>query len=221
MRAFSTTAGVFLVLIAIGSAMTPMTSAQKTSNLPVTSTIADGTFQIQSDDIGPYTNSKAVQSVIQPVGDWVLDTHYSLLSTRSVWFDFSRPVGVPAAPFVQELVKARLITQCPTYGNSMLSLKNDGKTIITCGLVIGFDYGGNKYRLAMNPLGPNDYGETNAVNVSCTAGPADGPCTQWNIVPEATGGNIARLVLVSTKGKPVEKTLGNFYFSFSITVTNP
>jgi hypothetical protein len=90
---FPLTTGMFLVLIGICSATAPMAKAQKQSDLPVTSTIADGTAQIQCDDFGPYKNTKAVQSIIQPIGDWVLDTNYSSLSTRSVYLDLSKPIA--------------------------------------------------------------------------------------------------------------------------------
>lgn len=231
MRTFPKMACVLLVLIAIGLMVAPMANAQKQSNVAVTSTVADADFQIQSDDGGVYTNSKAVQSIIQPIGDWVLDTNYSLLSTRSVWLNFSQPVagtgpngGAPVPPFPYDphtglyaaLVKARLITQCPTYGYSMLGLTN-GETV-SCGLVIHIPYNGNDYRLVMNPLGINNYSETETVNVTCNGVGTNG-CRQWSIVSaDPDLGSKARLVQLTTGKKPAQINLGNFYFSFSITI---
>jgi len=225
---FRVTILAWLGLIGMSAKM-PTAEAQKNSNLPVTSTIANtdasGTlqFQIQSDDLGSYKNTKAVQSVIQPIGDWVLDTNYSSLSTRSVYLDFSQPVngtgpnGTPSAPFASALVRARLITQCPTYGNSMLSLS--GGETAQCGLVIGFDYGTTRYRLTMNPI---NYA-TDFVNVSCSSVGTNGQCNAWRIVPAATSGeNVAKLLLLTTvRGKIVATDQGDFYMSFSIIVTNP
>ncbi len=219
-----TTTRMSLVLIGIWVATVTVAIAQKQNNLPVTSTIADGTLQIQSDDLGPYKNTKAVQSIIQPIGDWVLNTNYSSLSTRSVYLDFSQPVagtgpngGEPVAPFASELVKARLITQCPTYGHSMLLL-GDGDSI-QCGLVIHFDYGANSYRLTMNPA---NYA-TDFVNVTCIGAATGNQCNHWSILPADTSGiNVSKLLLLTTvKGKNVATDQGNFFMSFSIDVSNP
>lgn len=215
-----------LVVIGFFSAKLQAAGPGKQTNLPVTSIIADsdplGTpFQIQSDDDdgGEYTNTKAVQSIIQPIGDWVLNTNYSSLSLRGVYLDFSRPVDGTSPGLDNDFigVKARLITQCPTYGYSMLTLANG--TTVQCGLVIAFDYGGNHYRLAMNPDGPNHYPGTTTVKVSRNDD------THWTI----EGGNgtlqtresVAALIRLTDGRKPVEVNLGNFYFSFSISVTNP
>jgi hypothetical protein len=114
-------------------------------------------------------------------------------------------------------VKARLITQCPTYGYSMLSLAS-GQTA-QCGLVIHFDYSGNSYRLTMNPI---DY-NTDYVNVACIGVGTNGQCNHWSIVPAGTGGiNVAELLLLTTvKGKTVAVDQGNFYLSFAIDITYP
>src|SRR5438067_12312 len=73
-------------------------------------------MQIRSDNAGAYQNSKSVQSIIQATaGDWVLDTNYSKVSTRSVFLDFNKPVvgsgtngGAPAPPFNAALVRPRI-----------------------------------------------------------------------------------------------------------------
>ncbi len=163
------------------------------------------------------------EGVIQPIGDWVLDTNYSSLSTRGVYLDFGQPVdgSSPGPDPDRELigVKARLITQCPTYGYSMLSTAF-GQTV-QCGLVIGFGYDGSSYRLAMNPLGVNNYSETDTVNVSCTGVDTKGQCNQWSIA-SGPSMSVARLVKLTTvRGKTTETNLGDFYFSFLINVKNP
>ncbi len=218
-NALRMTIGMCMVLTVICAANGPMATAQKQKDLPVTSTIADGAFQIQSDDQGPYTNTKAVQSIIQPIGDWVLNTNYSSLSTRSIYLEFSQPApGSPNPPFSAELVKARLITQCPA---SMLSLVTSG-AFMECGLVTHFTYGADSYRLAMNPGGVNGYVDTDSVRVTCL-GATNGQCNSWGIEPAAASGmNVAKLLLLTTaRGKTVATDLGKFYMSFAISVTNP
>jgi hypothetical protein len=200
--------------------------AGKQVNLPVTSSIVDtdttgAAFQIQEDDLGSYANTKSVQSVIQPIGDWVLDTNSSSLSTRGVYLDFSRNVDpIVTAPWTGPIgVKARLITQCPTYGYSMLPLKTG--VSVGCGLVIGFDYGGSQYRLAMNPGGPSGYTDTDVISVACAGADTAGQCNQWTIA-DAGGGSVAKLLVSTTVNhKSVWVDKGNYYFSFSITVSNP
>ncbi len=218
------TTSMSLALIGIGVAYVTLAMAQKQNDLPVTSTIVDGTLKIQSDDLGPYKNTKAVQSVVQPIGDWVLDTNYSSLSSRSVYLTFSDPVpgsgpggGDPIAPFASELVKARIITQCPTYGHSMLSL-GEGQPI-QCGLVIHFDYGALSYRLTMNPI---NYA-TDFVKVTCVSVGTGNQCNHWTIVPaDVSGINVAKLLVLTTiKGKKVAADQGNFLMSFAIDVSNP
>jgi hypothetical protein len=200
-------------------------AAGAVKDLPVTSTIVDSdpsgsAYQIQNDDQGAYTNSKSVQSVIQSIGDWVLDTNYSSLSTRGVYLDFSRPLGL-ASPFTTDpiAVKARLITQCPTYGSSVLSLKLN--QVAACGLVIGFDYAGSSYRLAMNPSGVNGYTDTDTVNVTCTGAGPSGQCNRWNIAGAGNGSTAKLLVSTKVNRKIIWEDKGNYEFSFSISVSNP
>src|SRR5260370_35583653 len=68
---------------------------QSTGDGSVTSTIANSVngyaMQIQSDGVGAYTNTKYVQSIIN-LGDWVMHTDSSTLSTRNVWLDFTKRV---------------------------------------------------------------------------------------------------------------------------------
>ncbi len=234
---FGITVLICLILIVGFTVTLQAAGAGKQTNLPVTSTIADtdplGTaYQIQSDGkiqidgTTDYTNTKSVQSVIQPGGDWVLDTNYSSLSDRGVFLDFSQPLdgSSPGPDPSKDLigVKARLITQCTPYGYGMLSLTK-GQTV-SCGLVIHFDYNGISYQLAMNPLGVNNYSETDPVNITCGGTDANGQCNRWSILPEggAGGTSVARLSQRTTvKGHYVFQKLADFRFAFSMNVTNP
>jgi len=207
----------------------------QTSDVPVT-TIIEGngvgtspTLHIQSDLAGAYKNSKTVQSVIQSIGDWVLNTASSSRSTRKALVDFRDPVsdsgpngGAPVAPFAHQQVQARFISKCAEYGNSMFTLA--GGMTMNCPLVVRFNYGGSEYRIQMNPV---NYSETNYVDITCTGTNAASQCNQWRIEPSAIQAdgqrkNVAKLVrLVTSKGKTIEENLGDFYLSFVINVTNP
>jgi hypothetical protein len=83
----------------------------------------------------------------------------------------------------------------------------------------------------MNPLsGDADgtYAETNPASITCVSPPSGtGSCVGWRITPSGTlagGGsaNIARLLkYVTNRGTTSAVSLGDFYFAFAFTVTNP
>jgi hypothetical protein len=208
---------------------TPVAVAQN-QDVPVITRIEDfeeaiaPTLQIRSDGSGVYQNSRDVQSVIQSVGDWVLQTN-TKFSTRRVYLDFSQPVAgsgpnggapiqLPAGTY-----RARFITKCHLYGNDLLQLAA-GQTA-PCPLALAFDSGSDSYRIQMNPVtGVEVFPLTNFVNATCTS--AVTPCNQWKLEPSGSAsdgslrnrGNLAKIV--TSKGKTTEINLGDFYFSFSI-----
>jgi len=238
-------AATFAVLLALFCL--PVAKAQRISDVSVTSTIKDfvdytdpnlGTtqripMQIESDGLGPYRNTKYVQSIIQSGGDWELDALSSRYSDRKVYLDFSQPItgsgsngGIPVAPFTSAVLKARFISKCHDYGNSMFTIL--GGQTVPCPLVVTFDYAGNSYRLPMNPL--TNYPETDYVNITCTGVDANSQCNQWKIEPSGAcvtsdctvRKNVVRLgKLVTVKGQTTEENQGDFYMSFSISITNP
>jgi hypothetical protein len=180
-------------------------------------------LQIRSDGLGVYQNSRDVQSVIQSVGDWVLQTN-TRCSTRRVYLDFSQPVagsgpnGGAPIPLPAGTYKARFITKCHLYGNDLLELP--GGQTVPCPLALAFDSGNDSYRIQMNPVtGVEVFPLTNYVNVTCAS--AVTPCNQWKLEPSGSGpdglrnrGNLAKIV--TSKGKTTEINQGDFYFSFSI-----
>lgn len=245
MRKLMSLATLCTCLIGLISTTTSQPSfAQKTSDVPVTSTIADvinsTPMQIQSDGAGGYVNSRYVQSIVQgAAADWELDTNYSTSSTRNVWLDFSKPVsgsgpngGAPVAPFAAGLAKVRFISKCHLYNVNMFTIPT-GSTV-NCPLTTGFNYGGYQYRLQMNPtIGADVNPETDYVNITCSAANASSQCIDWLIEPNGSKGgcatldcsvrqNIARLSkFVTSKGKTTEFNQGDFYVAFSIHLTNP
>ncbi|MEW6209399.1 MAG: hypothetical protein AB1631_13600 [Acidobacteriota bacterium] len=197
-------------------------------------------MQIRSDGAGGYTNSSNLQSIIQGAsGNWYLVTANSL--TRHVFLDFSKPIagtgpdgGAPVAPFNSALIGASLISKCHLYNNDLFTIP--AGTTVNCPLTIFFSDSGNDYLLQMNPvIGAYVFPETDYVNFTCNQA-ANGQCNNWTIEPNgARGGcvtadcslkqNVARLnKLVPIKGKSGSKIVvnqGDFYLTFSISVTNP
>ena len=217
-----------ILLFAGAMCLSATAFAGQTTNTPVTTTIADadanGPLRIQSDGAVPYTNSSSVHSLIEGGSDWVLDTNYSRTPTRSAYIDFGDPIagsgpggGDPVAPFASALVRARFIAQCHQTNVRMFAIPA-GSTAI-CLMATGFSYGGTDYRLAMNP---SNYADTNWVNVTCQAAGSNGNCISWLLGPSAIYGtpkNSTKLLKIAKNGSVTD--LGDFYMSFSISVTNP
>jgi hypothetical protein len=188
------------------------------SDVAVTSTLTDGSYSLQSDASGPYTNSSSLMSVIQPIGAWVLDTKSD--ASRTVSLDLGEGSPVPAGQYA-----VRILANCPLYGtgNTMQGVPVDGS--IECPLHIAFDYNGASYALQMNPVGNGAgeaYPETESALVTCTAGSASS-CSAWHITPTAEdGSNVAALLRFDTvHHKQVTTKLTDVSVSFDITVTLP
>lgn len=231
------TAALLFALSASGFALQGGPNAKPQSDTPVTTTF-DGlgvdtspTLRVQSDQLGAYTNSRSLQSIIQGIGDWELDMlNFSSSPQRKLLVDLRDPVpgsgpggGAPIAPFAYQSVRARLISKCTEYGNNMRTIP--GGATVNCPLAIAFDdAGGVRYRLAMNP---NNFFEVNPVQITCVATDASSKCNQWKIEPSATQfptgerKNVAKLLKVAAKPNQTDQDLGDFYMSFTIHVTNP
>lgn len=220
------------------------TAAVQSGDTPVTSTVADtdtsiaAALQIRSDNLGVYSNSSTLVSVIQGIGAWVLDSYNPRNATRRAFLEFSQPVagsgpggGNPIA-VASGLYRVRMIAKCNLYGTTMQALA-PGATM-PCPLHIAFDVGTTKYALQMNPLqsAGEPAPETNPAQVTCTS-PASGtaPCVEWRMVPSGTWtapdgstrlSNVARLIkYVTSKGSTTAVNQGDFNVSFAIRVTNP
>jgi hypothetical protein len=189
------------------------------------------TLRIQGDQLGAYRNSSSLKSILQSaLGDWELDLlNYNSSPQRKVLIDLRDPVsgsgpngGAPVAPFAYQLVRARFIAKCAEYGGDMRTIP--GGATIYCPLAIAFDDpGGVRYRLNMNP---NNFPESNPVQITCVATDANSRCNQWKIEPSATQlngerKNVATLLKVATKPRQTDQDMGDFYMSFAIHVTNP
>jgi len=144
-------------------------------------------------------------------------------------FDFRDPVpnSNPNPPFQTGHAPGMIETKSYLlYGNGKIAgMSGLGSTLISP-LLMRFNYNGNTYRIWMNSsLHP----QTNYALVTCTGvvSPTNPQCNQWKIEPSVTqpdgeSKNIGKLVrFYTSKGKTIEENLGDFYFSFSISITNP
>lgn len=201
-------------------------SAQKPprgdTDVPATSIIDNsvGSPNLADDGLGAYINGvNSVESIVQGIGDWVLNTRNS--TVRKVYIDLSDPAnaGDPPPPFVSALRPARLISKCAQLGFKIRDMQSGQSR--DCPLAVAFDYNGINYRLAFNDsnFAVTDYVKWTCLNV------ANGRCVSWAMEPstvydletKAKG----QLIKVGTSRKNPDQPLGVFYFSFRLYVTTP
>jgi hypothetical protein len=216
---------VFAAVLALGmiAGAGALRSAGKgSSDIPVTSTLQDTinpTYNIQSDGIGSYKNNvESVLSVLQAaLGDWTLDMSNS--TSRHILVDFADPVAGTSssvAPFSSQMVHARIISKCSLVGINYRTIA-PGNSVF-CPLHVNFTYKTTTYNVEMNP---QKYSATEFATVTCTS-KVGSPCTTWTIEPlSSSRGNIAELLIPPSKPNQNPVPLGEFYMTFSITVTNP
>lgn len=208
-----------------------LSQKSKTTNTPVTSTIADTdpnnpavAYKIRSDGRS-YTNSTAesVISILQSTGEWELDARTS--PNRRVYVEFSDPqtAGTPP-PVAAGWYPARFVTKCYLLGTNRLNNMPGLNSTLQCPLTLNIETGTDKFRVDMNTVW--NPGTDNAL-VTCT-GVATGTtkCSRWKIEPngqhDGQAKNLGSVVRVYTvRSKTYEEFKGNFYLNFSITVTNP
>lgn len=199
-------------------------AAKPGSDTPATTTVADidpvaGTiYSLGSDSLGSYFNGvDSVSSIVQGIGDWVLDTKSS--TTRKVRVDFGDPViGSGAnAPFAAAVVPVRFISQC---GSNPLQALGQGLSQ-SCGLVVSIDYAGSKYSLrSAVPTAPG----TDAALWTCLARNTT-KCVSWQMTPSGSyigqSKNVMQLFKVASKPSQSDQPLGQFYMSFKVNVATP
>lgn len=225
---------IFTIILAVTCLSALVIGMPPLRGLIVTSFVADvdatiaPILRVQSDGQTAYPNSKTIASQFQSSGNWELDMLLTSNTTRTVKLDLSEAIpgtgpggGAPMAPFADaQNVRARFITLCTSI---RLQDFTNGQTT-ACPMAISFDYGGQRYRFAMNN---SNFIETNNIRISCTGVDSANKCNRWKFEPFALqpdGGvkSIGKLLRITTvKGKTVEEDRGDFYLSFSITATNP
>lgn len=201
----------------------PSEAAPPAKDAPATSTIADSDpvsgsmLRIGSDSLGAYKNGvNSVSSIVQGIGNWVLDTKPSTL--RKVRVDLGDPVPNSGAnpPFQAATVPVRFISKCTTNITTMLLNET-----IQCPLALSIVDNGVTYALRTN----DNYAGTEPVLWTCLARPST-KCTSWEMTPsviQADGQqkNVMQLVKPATSRRETEQNLGQFYVSFKINVTTP
>lgn len=199
-------------------------AAPPTRDAPATSTITDVDpvsgipFRVGSDSLGAYKNGvNSVSSIVQGIGDWVLDTKSS--SLRKVRIDLGDPVpnSGGAAPFQAAVVPVRFISKCTT-NITTLALNQS----IPCPLAISIDYSGTTYALrAAEPTAPG----TDPVTWTCL-GTSVGKCVSWSMTPsvvQTDGQTKIKMLLLKVASKPnaPDVPIAQFYMSFNVRVTTP
>lgn len=199
-------------------------AAPPIKDTPATSVIADadpvtGTvFRIGSDSLGPYRNGvDSVSSIVQGIGNWVLDTKPSPLRKARIDLGDSVPNSGGAPPFQAATVPVRFISKCTT-NITTLGLNQS----IPCPLAISIVYLGTTYALrAAEPTAPG----TDPVTWTCL-GTNTGKCVSWAMTPsviQADGQTKIKMQLLKVGIKPNDPDvpIAQFYMSFKVNVTTP
>jgi hypothetical protein len=212
------------VVLSLQSLQVAAKGGPPTRDAPATSTILDmdantGTvFRIGSDSLGSYKNGvDSVESIVQGIGNWELDTKIS--SLRKVRVDLGdQVVGTgPAPPFQSAVLPVRFISKCTTSIFTLVA----GQTI-TCPLAMSIDYNGTTYALRADaPTAPG----TDPVLWTCNAA-SSGKCVSFTMIPsvvQPTGERKIKmqLIKISNVRKVPDQPLAQYYMSFDIRVTTP
>jgi hypothetical protein len=192
-------------------------------NTSVRSELAGGS--IQNDQLGAYLDGTAgVVSILQgALGDWELDLTGNK-STRKVGLDFSDPLpGNPGvAPFGSALVKARMIAKASQLtAGSFAGMVGLGSTTLTP-LSVSFGYNGKNYAIRMNPANHpgTDWSRVTCQGVVNPAAPSTSACNRWEVVPAGSYGGVVKSIgALEQVTNAAAIPLGNFYFTFSFTIT--
>jgi hypothetical protein len=224
MRAFP----IFVLMIVTGAVLLSPADHSKaappTRDTPATSTIADFDpttgvlFSIGSDSLGSYRNGvDSVSSIVQGIGNWVLDTKPS--PVRKVMIDLRDAVPNTGSnpPFQTAIVPTRFISKCTTSINTLAVNQS-----ILCPIAISINYLGTTYAIrGAEPTAP----DTDPVIWTCLARNSS-QCVSWRMRPSAVQAdgqtkNVLTLLKVATRPKDPDVPIGKFYMSFDINVTTP
>ncbi|MEP6788008.1 MAG: hypothetical protein ABJB40_06220, partial [Acidobacteriota bacterium] len=154
---------------------------------PATTTILDidpitgMVYRVGSDSLGTYQNGvDSVSSIVQGIGNWVLDTKLSPL--RKARVDLGDPVPNSGAnsPFQAATVPVRFISKCTTNITTLAVNQT-----IPCPLAISIVYNGVTYALrAAEPTAPG----TDPVSWTCLARNTT-KCISWSMTPSVVQAN--------------------------------
>lgn len=215
-----------LILTAAGFAAmtTPLQSAQKNTNINVTTTIYDynGATQLlmRSDDYNG-AGSAIYASYIDTSGNLAL----YLGSPRALYITPDEPVGSqPSAPpraYYNYAVQAH--SQCYDQHLNQVPFPSLVNGSGNCQVGVEFHYNGLVYKLAMGPNVDSGGPATGLATVVCN-GVSNNQCVNWTVAPNtaAASPNVANLYYYNTSHASSGWVfVGQYYQSFLIHVTNP
>ena len=178
--------------------------------------------QSHSDTYVTTTGRTAVSSILQPGGDWQLDT---TSSARAVWLD----LGDPSVPFNGQEVHALLTTHCGISGTTPVASLTDVGSTTTCPMSFRINWGTNSsvfYRIHFNSI---THPGTGDVLFTCSAVSSTTACSDWTARPAsndslpADGRSGGLLVKVTTakNGTETETAIGYYQVNFALHITRP
>lgn len=191
--------GVVALLVVSATVLQGGKRPPTNTEVPMAATFVDNSGdRIMSDGLGPYTNGEYdVRAVIDASGNFDLKT-----PTRILRLDFGAPASPDAtAPFETGTEAAYMSTGCGGFQDMTV-----GESVRSR-LAINFTYGGQNWFIRFAPA---EYPDTSNVLVTRTAEDT------WEIQAAAT--DIAKLVTMPIKGRPVTTEHGNFFLPFKVVV---
>ena len=215
-------ASPLLLILVVALAGTALGQKPPKGDTPATSVLQDdldgSVTRVGNDGLGSYTNgTDSVVSIVQGIGNWVLDTKTS--SLRRVRVDLGDPVSGtnPSPPFQAAYVPVRFISKCTI---SIFTLEVDQITL--CPLAISLDYNGTTYALRSEST---NYPGTEPVTWTCRARNS-AKCVSWRMLPSAVQADgqrkiVMQLLKPATSRRSSDQLLGRFYISSDLWLTTP
>jgi hypothetical protein len=179
-----------------------------------------------SDSYVTTAGKSPVSSILQPGGDWQLDTQSA---ARAVWLDLGDPSLPWATPSATgQYLHTLLTTHCASIGATPVASLMGVGSATTCGMSFRINFGTDTsvfYRIHFNAV---EHPGTGGVTFTCNAVASDNSCVVWTAVPAdndrmpADGRSTGLLVKVtSTRTSEVETAIGYYPVAFAIRVTKP
>ncbi len=193
--------GVAAFLAVSGTALQASKKPLAQRTVPMTATFADNLGdRIMSDGLGTYTDGMdGVSALIDASGNFDLQVP----EPRQLKLDFGAPASPDAdAPFLNGSEAGYISTGCGGFEDMAI-----GESVRSR-LAVNFTYGGQNWFIR---FAPGQYPDTSNVLVTRTASDT------WEILAAPT--DIAKLLSMPIKGRPVTTEHGNFFLPFKLVVT--
>jgi hypothetical protein len=161
-----------------------------------------------------------VSSIIQPGGDWQLDTTGP---SRAVWLD----LGDASLPFNAQYVHTLLTTHCGISATTPVGSLTGVGSSTTCPMSFRINWGTNSsvyYLIHFNSI---NHPGTGDVAFTCNQVGSNNGCIDWTARPAdddgspdgRSGGELVQVT--STKHGDVETLIGYYQVNFQIHITKP